>query len=191
MTKRLIIPRGADKSFIAVLRNSAGDPISLANAVLIQVVFDNADRTKLTLSNVVKPETFASILYGGVRFTAITSGITGNAIVLAFDGVATITAVVLAWNTANPSNTISHNGVGTVVLSLGSAQLTNGYSSYSPIAIYGNVILGKIRVVITETEASLLKAGLNQSARFIIDDGINTGGIRAIGFLAGLVDVTA
>ena len=46
-------------------------------------------------------------------------------ITLTFDGVSTLDTVVNNYNAANPTKTVSHNGVGTAVLSNGSVSLNN------------------------------------------------------------------
>jgi hypothetical protein len=51
-----------------------------------------------------------------VTFTADNAGVDGNSISLVFDGIEDITTIVDAWNTANPTNTVSHDGTGTDVL---------------------------------------------------------------------------
>ena len=50
-----------------------------------------------------------------VTFTADNLGIIGNTISLVFTGVETFDQVVNAWNTANPTNTCHHDGIGTYV----------------------------------------------------------------------------
>jgi len=48
-----------------------------------------------------------------------------NNISISFDGVSDIDTIVNAYNLANPSKTISHNGVGTAVLPAGTLNLNN------------------------------------------------------------------
>jgi len=62
----------------------------------------------------------------GVKFTADNVGEGGNSILLSFDGSDDVDAVLSTWNAANPSNTVTHNGAGTEVLTAGSAILADG-----------------------------------------------------------------
>lgn len=75
----------------------------------------------------VIPAVAASATYEGVTYTADNAGIIGNSISLVFDGIQDIDTVVLAWNTANPANTVSFSGgVGTTVPSAGTVELSGG-----------------------------------------------------------------
>jgi hypothetical protein len=50
-----------------------------------------------------------------IIFTANVPGYNGQNISLVFNGSSTVATVVNAWNTANPTNTVSYTGLGTVV----------------------------------------------------------------------------
>ncbi len=50
-----------------------------------------------------------------ITFTAVYGGAAGNSISLVFDGIMDVATVVGNWNTANPTNTVSYTGLGTVV----------------------------------------------------------------------------
>jgi len=83
----------------------------------------------------VRAETF----YSGVTFTAIHRGTEANGKVITFDGVKSLDTVVAEFNIANPSANISHNSVGTEVLS-GSATLSGGlYYVSEQDAVYRDV----------------------------------------------------
>lgn len=70
--------------------------------------------------------TKASNTVSGVTFTADHNGTDGNSIALVFDGTLTTDQVKLAWNNANPYNTVSHNGTGSEVISAQTLNLING-----------------------------------------------------------------
>ena len=75
----------------------------------------------------------ASTLFQTITFTAVTAGSAGNSIALVFDGVDDINDVVGAWNTANPSNTVSFTGqLGTFVPTAGTATLSGGANISGP-----------------------------------------------------------
>lgn len=76
-------------------------------------------------------ETYASVEFDGVTFTAVNAGVIGNSIELEFDGLDDIDTIVGAWNTANPSNTVSHDGTGSDVLVAGTATLVGGVDEVS------------------------------------------------------------
>src|SRR5271165_1028163 len=61
-----------------------------------------------------------------IVFTANTLGTIGNSISLVFNGIATVAAVTTAWNIANPSNTVSFSGLGSVVPASQTVNLSGG-----------------------------------------------------------------
>ena len=188
--ERLKIYRGSDKNFLTRLKNTkTGDPYDLTNATLIQVTFEKSNRGKLILTSENVPATKAQATHGQVTFTAEIGGNTGNAIRLLFNGVDDVDAVVGAWNSANPTNRVSHNGVGTEVLSTASINLTGGYNAYQPVQIWGDPKYGKILVSMLEKETLSLRAGTSQSFSITIDNGDNPGGFRNIGIFEQGVDV--
>jgi hypothetical protein len=66
----------------------------------------------------------------GVTFTADNLGTIGDGISLGFNGIADVDAVVAAWNLANPSNTVSHDGAGTEVLTTATVNLSGGLEAF-------------------------------------------------------------
>lgn len=189
---RLIITRGSDKSFTLRLRDKhSGDPIDLTPFTNIEVVLKNADRSELILLKEVLVATKAYGIKNDITVTAITAGIAGNDIELEFDGIDTIDDVVSAWNTANPSNQAEYTGLDIVVPSEGTLRLQYGYASYSPIAVSGNVLLGKLLIKMLEKDTLLLKTGQNQSIKIILDEGQNTGGNRSVIMIESCLDVLA
>jgi hypothetical protein len=189
--RRLRIFRGQDKNYIVRLTNSkTKDPISLAGATLIQVIFEKEDRTKLVLSSVTKPAVKAQGTLQSVVFTAIVAGASGNGIILAFNGVDTLDEVVLAWNTANPTNAVGHNAVdGSTVLITDEIQLVGGYQEYQPVKVFGNEEIGKLEVIMKNSETNLLRAGIGKSFTVVIDKGENPTGIRNVGNFEQKVDI--
>lgn len=71
----------------------------------------------------------ASETDGGIIFLADNYGTSGNSIVLTFNGSDTLDDVVGAWNTANPSNTLTHTGSGTIVLDPVVVSLSGGVNA--------------------------------------------------------------
>lgn len=187
----LEILQGSDRSPTIRLKNGVtGDPFDLTNATSIQVIFNNRDRTKLTLDNVQVAETKASLTSAEVLYSAIIGGNSGNNIALVFDGIETIAAVITAWNTANPTNNVSSNAADdTVVPEATSFRLFGGYDAYFPVSTVGDPLLGKVKIIMLEKETNLLKRGPNQSFKIIIDEGSNPGGKRSIGVFDSKLNV--
>lgn len=70
--------------------------------------------------------TQASATYDEVTYTSTRSDDEGNSVTLTFDGINNITTVVNAWNAANTTNTITHDGTGTDVPLAGTVTLSGG-----------------------------------------------------------------
>jgi hypothetical protein len=96
---------------------------------------------------------YATATQEGVTFVADNLGIIGNSISLVFNGIDTVDTVVNAWNTANPTNTVSHDGAGTEILASATVNLaggidldpnTEGYSAWSLTGIVGVAVQTKI-----------------------------------------------
>lgn len=76
----------------------------------------------------------ATKLFQTVTFTADTAGTAGNSISLVFNGTDDLATVVGAWNTANPTNTVSFTGQpGTFVPTAGTANLAGGLAAIVPV----------------------------------------------------------
>jgi hypothetical protein len=69
---------------------------------------------------------FASATHDGITFTADNQGWDGNDISLVFNGTDTVDTVVNAWNAANPTNTVSHDGAGTETPAAATVDLYGG-----------------------------------------------------------------
>ena len=103
-----------------------------------------------------------------VSLEAVTAGVIGNSILLAFNGTLTITAAIAAWNLANPANTVIllggdgaqiPNNAQTITLSGGLNSATQELTVFVP----GSSNNGSI--VLTGT----LSLAANQTAYFSID----------------------
>lgn len=70
-----------------------------------------------------------------VTISAVTTDSDGN-IILALDGVSTLSALITAWNTANPSNQLVLSGDGTQIPSEGSIQLSGAQDAAAAIPGY-------------------------------------------------------
>jgi len=188
--EKLIITKGSDKYPLIRLRNkNTKDPIDLTGITTIQVIMKTSDRGELIFRNVAIPATKAKISKGAVTISAVTAGAVGNAIALFFDGVDTLNQVLQVWNDANPSNTATHNGLGTEVFPEGQLYLTNGYNSYIQIEPWGDPQLGKILIRMTEKDTLKLRTGINQPLRIVLDFGLNPGGIRNVGYFENALEI--
>jgi hypothetical protein len=118
-------------------------------------------------------------------FTADTAGANGNNISLVFDGVDDIDTVVNAWNVANPTNTVSHNGTGTDVLSAGTINLASGRDAWRDVEVISEEA-GKISIHLTDSDTQDFRRGNNQSFRVIIDKDTD----RRIALFDGMINVS-
>lgn len=190
MADRLKIIQGTDKRVVLRLKPKSGDPLDLTLATSIQFIFDAKDRTKITFANNVIPAQKAYAKYLSVTYTAVTASKNGNGILLVFNGTDSIEDVIDAWNAANGGNQVGSDAEDDqVVPAAGSVRLSGGYDTYSPVAILGSPLLGKIVLTILEKETNMLKSGPNQSFKVLVDFGENTGGDRAGGFFENKLDV--
>ena len=71
----------------------------------------------------------ATATAGGVIFTSDRSDDEGNNIALVFDGIDDVDTVVNAWNAANTTNTLTHDGAGTEVLGAQTVTLSGGVNA--------------------------------------------------------------
>lgn len=191
MDTRLKIYRGADKTFLIRLKSSKTyDPFPLDNTTHIQVVFINADRTKLVLTNGTIPAKKAQASKDNVLFTAQEAGNLGNSIIINSNGVDTYDDLVSAWNDENPTNLVAHNAPdGSAIPSIGEINLTGGHNAYKPVEVFDDPKLGKIQVTITEKETAKLRTGNNNSFTVILDNGDKEGGFRNMGSFEQKVDI--
>lgn len=185
---RLIINRGEDKQSIFKLRLPNGDPFDLTGATGVEVIMAKANRTDLILTLEVIPATRATGDYLEFTFSADVAGSIGNSITLDFDNVHTIDEIVTDWNDENPTNTVSHNGVGSSILASGSLTLSDGMNSYSPVEIL-DAKLGFLKLALSNRETNSLRLGSDQSAIINIDFGSHPSGTRKIARLSQRLDI--
>lgn len=117
------------------------------------------------------PAQAALSTFEGVTYTAVTSGVDGNSIVLVFSGSNTIQDVVDAWNVANPTNQVSHDAAdGSTTPSATTITLTGGKDAFRYVTVLSEV-LSKIQVNLIDTDTSQMRLGRNLSYILIIDKG--------------------
>lgn len=172
------------------VRKREGDPYDLTGWTKITAEFRKSDNSILALTTDPADGVAASASHtdGGsttVTFTADTVGVVGNSISLVFDGIDDVDTVVNAWNTANPGNTVSHDGAGTEVLPAATINLQDGVDNVTYVTVLGSVVLGKIQVSLTDTHTNQLRLGKTQSIRVKIDKGTE----RRIAIFRNSIDV--
>jgi hypothetical protein len=189
VNERLIIKKGSDSTPIFKLRGRySNDPMDLTGVFNITVELTKANRSKLVIDMTELPSQKAYFEEGSVKIIADYAGAIGNSIVLAFNDVDDLDTVIGTWNTANPSNTVSHNGVGDEIYN-GNKRLWGGLDAYTPIEVDGNPILGRVKIRLLDTDTQLLKRGDNQSVKVIIDFGAPPSGDRKIAIFDDRLDV--
>ena len=168
------------------VKRREGDPYDLTGWTEIIAEFRKSDMSILSLSTA---GVFATTSHTNgtdtVIFTADTIGVVGNSISLVFDGIDDVATVVGAWNTANPGNTVSHDGAGTEVLPAATVNLADGLDPLTQVSILGDEVLGKIQVSLTDEHTSSLRLGKSQSIRVKIDKGTQ----RRIAIFRNSIDV--
>lgn len=188
---RLKISKGEDKRITFFFKNANSlRPVNLEEATNIQFVFERSDRQSSILDMVQIPATKASFAYNGGKFTADTAGSQGNSIILQFDGVKTIDAVVTEWNDANTGNTVGYTGIiGSFVPVSGNIRLADGLNAYVPVEIL-NAVIGEVSLTIEDRISNSLKIGDNQSFKVIIDFGAAPQGTRRKARISNILDVS-
>lgn len=187
---RLKIIRGQDSQFIFKLRSKTDrDPLDLTTATKISVKMVKSDRSELVLTNEMLTATKAKTNLQNVNFIAADTGVNGNLIQLNFDGVRTIQQIVSEWNTANPTNTVEHDGIASAVLTGGVYTLKGGMPAYMAISVVGSPVLGKISVKLIDYNTNQLRLGTNQNVTVLIDFGVHPTGTRIIAQQKNFLDV--
>lgn len=181
MHDQITIIRGEDRNMILrMIFKDSTEPYDLINWTKISVEFKKADRTILEKTTDPYGGEFASGLYDNVTYTANSIGAIGNTIELTFDGNNTIQQVIDAWNSANPTNTVSSDAADDqVVPPAGSVQLNGGVEPQRDVEVI-NETLGKISVRLSDDETAGLKRGPNQSFKVVVDKGEHPNGDRRI-----------
>lgn len=190
MSNKISIRRNSDATFVIYLNKESGRPYSLENMTTARLKLPLQSGGALTVSNATTPAVAAQIEYFGITFTAVTAGIIGNSITLTFDALLTVDDVVNAWNTANPSNTVSHDGTGTEVPDAGTATLVNGADEYKKVDVSGNPILGELTVILPEADTAQLRLGTDLNMELVVIKGISPSGETKIVDLLESLDVT-
>lgn len=169
----MIIYTGTDKTITVRLFDKDQNPIDLTSVTKITVTFPGRgiDVPQLDSDLIPAIAATASSSDDSISFTATTAGILGNSISLVFDGVSTVQDVVDAWNTANPTNTVSHDGLGTEVLTSQTVSLTGGVDSYYTIEKLTPENLGRFKMTLDNEFTNRLRLGINLSILVTIDIG--------------------
>ena len=190
MSDRLKIIRGEDQSFVLKIRTKDGDdPLDLTTADNVTIEFIKSNRGILSLDLSPMPAVKAKITINTVTIIADTAGVNGNSVILNFNGSDTLDEVVDDWNSNNPLNTIYHDGLGTEIIEDGVWRLEGGYNSYTPVEIFGNPVLGRVKINLTEIQTKVLRLGLNQSFTVSIDYGAYPSGNRIVSQFKNELDV--
>ena len=172
------IIRGEDASFLIKLRKPNGDPYPINGWTKITVKFRKDSGGFYSVDTIPIAALTSVVLVQTVNFTADTPGDNGNSILLIFNGTDDIDTVVLAWNTANPTNTVSHDGVGTTILTANSAQLTGGRDGYTNVSPQTPEDCGFINILLVDLDTNELKTGKRQTIHLTIDKGAHPNGTR-------------
>jgi len=95
---------------------------------------------------ILEPAVSASAALGANLFTAVKPGIAGNSIALTFDGLLTVSAVVSAFNLANPDNQVGYSGSGDTIHGATTITLSGGVDEVLEIpeagAVKASAVLG-------------------------------------------------
>jgi hypothetical protein len=137
----------------------------------------------------VKATATAEVDSNDVTFTASTGGLAGNDISLVFDGSDTLDDVVGAWNSANPSNQVAHDGTGEDVPDAQTVDLAGGVDAYVKMVASTPLQLGEISVLLSEADTAQLKIGKNQAIEVTVDKGDSPGGQRKVILIRDAISV--
>ena len=134
-----------------------------------QIVVSGFD---LTISGIYATAT-DTLDFPNIIFTAISAGTIGNSISLIFNGILTVSSVVNAWNTTNPTNQVSYTGLGTVVPASQTINLSGGIinqvnTSNLKSRLINNTQLLSILSGPNAGTYKILSAGFNDSGSFTI-----------------------
>ena len=188
MGEKATIVRGEDRVLtLRIVDQKTQEPFDLTGVTKIQCELKKGNNTTLTKSTVAQGGSAAQADYDGVTYTATTVSDEGNSISLVFNGVQTIEAVISAWNTAHPDNQVSSNSTdpATEVPTAGSVSLSGGEDPHYGVVVLTPEVLGKVQVVLLDTDTSIMKLGKDQSTRLIVDKGSE----RRIALFRNAVDV--
>lgn len=181
------IVKGEDRilTFAVKVKKIEGDPYDLTGFTKLTAEFRNSDNSILAKTTDLVGGAAATATFEGVTFTADSIGTDGNSISLVFNGSDTVDTVVNNWNSANPGNTVSHDGDGSEVLSSTTVNLSGGEDQNQFVTVQGDPLLGKIQVELTDTDTNGMRLGKSQSVRIKIDKGST----RRIAIFRNSIDV--
>jgi len=167
---KLEIVRGEDRNFvIRFVSSDTYEPYNLTGWYKISVFFEKSESGELLEKNTTSYSSYATVTYDDVAYTADAVGEDGNTISLTFDGVDTIDTVVGAWNTANPTNTLSHDGTGTAIPPAGTIQLLGGRDAGTIDVSVLSATLGKVQVTLHSEDTNSLRLGKDLGIKAYID----------------------
>jgi hypothetical protein len=178
------IIRGADSNFTIYVVDADGRPVDLTGYTLLKLRLPKGNSGSITVTSEETPAVaaYTTVTIGSeiVTITADTLGITGNSVSLVFDGVDDLDTVIDAWNTANPSNTVSHDATGDEVPSAQTLELDQGSAAYKKLNAPSPLELGVILVTLPDTDTEDLRIGKNLTAELTIDRGAASAGNRTM-----------
>jgi len=151
----------------------------VSDRILVKTQSDPIDNGMYILTTQGVVDVKASVVYDTVIFEADTAGVAGNSIALVFNGTTDdLTTVVGAWNTANPSNTVSFSGqAGSFIPTAGTATLINGVDAVLWVLTRAADMDG--------SPASEAAAG----DTIYVNTGVSFGGTSWVIYGTGLIDV--
>jgi len=187
------IRRGSDSTFKIYLRREDGRPYDLTGVTYMKLKLPKENIGAVTVDSEETPAVAATAVSevesADVTFTATTAGTVGNDIELEFDGTDSLDDVVSAWNTANPSNQVEHDGTGADVPEAQTVTLAGGVNAYTKVTATTPLQLGEVNVTLSEADTALLKLGKNQSLELTVDKGDSPAGQRKVIILRDAVAV--
>ena len=194
MSDTVEILKGEDATFQVKLRFPNGDPYSLEDTKKVQVSLPKKQTGTgyHTIDDSIQPVAAANGLFQGVTYTAVTAGSAGNAITLIFDGVKTIAQVVSNYNSANPTNQVTHNATNSsVVPTAGAMKLDQGQDAFQKVQILAPAVLRKMLVILTNADTNQLKVGKKLPIYITVDNALtHPAGTRRKVKIDGAVNVT-
>lgn len=186
------IVKGEDRVLVMrVVDEKTQEPFDLTGYTKITAQFKKSNNTLLELTSNPVGGVAASIQYEGVTFTADNVGNDGNSITLVFNGSDDVATVVAAWNGANLTNQVSHDGIGSEVLTADTISLTGGVDAVIAVSVLGNSLLGKVQTLLSDTDTNSMRLGKNQTVRLIIDKGEHPNGDRRIALFRDAINVVS
>ena len=175
---KVVIEKGEDKTIKLLLWNkSQRVNFDLTAYDYFEFHFRKDDNTTLIKNSVEVAAIAATATVLDVDLVADTAGAAGN-VDLVFDGVETIDDVLLAWNAANPLNTISiDTGDGTQVPSASTVSLLGGFDAITHVVKESDE-KGILKCILSNDDTNSLMKGKDMPFRVILDSGTHPTGNR-------------